>query len=81
MSEYSEMINKQFDEEIICFKENPPSACVHKTALKLLREFERDSIDFSAKFLILAVGRDFIFLSQTFGNVRFIAYFCALFLG
>ena len=50
MSEYSEMINKQFDEEIICFKENPPSACDHKTSLKLLREFERDSIDFGTKF-------------------------------
>ena len=50
MSEYSEMINKQFDEEIICFKENPPSACDHKTSLKLLREFKRDSIDFGTKF-------------------------------
>ncbi len=50
MSEYSEMINRQFDEEIIRFKEAPPSACDHGTALKLLREFERDSIDFGKKF-------------------------------
>ena len=50
MSEFSEMINRQFDEEIECFRKRPPSACVHKTALKLLREFERDSIDFSTKF-------------------------------
>ncbi len=50
MSEFSETINKQFDEEIKCFKKNPPSACDHKTALKLLREFEQDSIDFGTKF-------------------------------
>ncbi len=50
MSEYSELINKQFDEEILKFNEKPPSACDHKTALKLLREFERDSIDFCTKF-------------------------------
>ena len=57
MSEYSEMINKQFDEEIIRFKENPPSACDHKTALKLLREFERDSVDFRTKFWPNSVGK------------------------
>ncbi len=50
MSEYGEMINKQFDEEIGRFKKAPPSACDRKTALKLLREFERDSIDFGTKF-------------------------------
>ena len=50
MSEYSKIINKQFDEEILKFNENPPRACDHKTALKLLRAFERDSIDFGAKF-------------------------------
>lgn len=50
MSEFSETINKEFDKEITHFKENPPSACDHKTALKLLREFERDSIYFGTKF-------------------------------
>ncbi|MBQ9779332.1 MAG: hypothetical protein IJW00_00125 [Clostridia bacterium] len=50
MSEYSDTINKQFDEEMMHFKENPPIACDHSTALKLLREFERDSIDFGTKF-------------------------------
>jgi len=50
MSEYSELINRKFDEEIIRFKESPPNACDHKTALKLLREFKRDSIDFGTKF-------------------------------
>ena len=50
MSEFSEMINRQFDKEIEYFKKYPPRACDHKTALKLLREFERDSIDFPTKF-------------------------------
>ena len=50
MFEFSETINKEFDKEIIRFKENPPSACDHKTALKLLCEFEQDSIDFGTKF-------------------------------
>ena len=50
MSELSEMINRQYDEEIERFHNNPPSVCDHKTALKLLREFERDTIDFSTKF-------------------------------
>ena len=39
MSENSETINKQFDEEILKYKENHIDACDHKTALKLLREY------------------------------------------
>ena len=50
MSEFSKMINERFDEEIRRFGEAPPSACDHKTALKLLREFERDTTEFSTKF-------------------------------
>lgn len=50
MVEYSETINKKFDEEIACFKANPPSGCDHASALKMLREFARDSTDFSTKF-------------------------------
>ena len=50
MTEPSEIINAKFDEEIIRFKENPIRACDRKTALKLLREFQRDTIDFGTKF-------------------------------
>lgn len=46
----SKTINRQFDEEIRKMNENPPNACDCKTALRLLREFERDSIDFTTKF-------------------------------
>ncbi|MBO5324286.1 MAG: hypothetical protein J6A88_09395 [Oscillospiraceae bacterium] len=51
------MINKQFDIEITQFNGNPPIACDHITALKLLREFKRDSIDFTTKFWPNPVGK------------------------
>lgn len=50
MSKFSETINVEFDKEITHFKEDPPSACDHKTALKLLSEFNRDCIYFGTKF-------------------------------
>lgn len=64
MSEYSEKINRQFDEEILKFKENPPSACDQKTALKLLREFERDTIAFASKFWPNSVEKYFAAIAQ-----------------
>lgn len=59
MPEYSETINKQFDEEVLKFKENPTDACDHKTALKLLREYWRDSVEFATKFWPNPVGKYF----------------------
>ena len=59
MSENSETINKQFDEEILKYKENPIDACDHKTALKLLREYWNDSVEFPTKFWPNSVGRYF----------------------
>ena len=59
MSEYSEKINQQFDEEILKFKENPTGACDHKTALKLLREYWNDSVKFITNFWPNPVGKYF----------------------
>lgn len=71
MSAYSDSINKQFDEEVMRFKENPPSACSHSDALKLLCEFERDSADFGTRFwpnpiekYLPAVAEGTMFLSE-----------------
>ena len=71
MSEDSKMINHLFDEEILKFHQEPPLACDHKTALKLLREFNRDSIDFGEKFwpgsvekYLPAVAEGTMFLSE-----------------
>ena len=50
MSDSSEKINIQFDADVLKYKENPVRACDQKTSLKLLREFERDSIEFVTKF-------------------------------
>ena len=50
MSEYSEKINKLFEEEIEKYKRNPPPECDRKTALKLLSQFQRDADDFCNKF-------------------------------
>ncbi len=57
MSDYSEMINKQFDDEVIQFYKDHIPACDHGSALKLLREFQCDSNDFGKNFWPNSVGK------------------------